>query len=572
MKSSTTKTSFTPHGGGIRGADVRRQSSLFEGRFGRMFRELPAAVHPKEALLKLGEVMTADPDKADDDPKKPKAALETAAHIQDNEENAGIDAGYTYFGQFIDHDITFDPASSLMQQNDPESLVDFRTPRLDLDSLYGRGPADQPYLYLGDKFRLGKPLLALNKPTPSRDLPRYHEPGDAPFPNSANPARALIGDKRNDENVIVSQLHGTFLQLHNRLVDDLKSENAKFDDVQRMVRWHYQYIVLNDFLPRICGKELIDEILPHRLTSASAAEKKPKLQFFHWHNTPFMPIEFSVAAYRFGHSMVRPIYRLNTELKGGDNPDKATPVEKLRGLEGRFFIFAGVAQRALNGFGEFPSQWAIDWSLFFDIDGSGAKGDKQRAQPAYKIDTSLVNPLGFLPEFSTVVPLVPPLTIEQMQAKQAKADDPANLAARNLLRGLSLQMPSGQAVARAMGLEVIADKDLKVGKAIVNEWKKAESITKIDSSFADNAPLWYYVLAEAQHHWFKRADMAGSKGDEEPVTLGPVGGRIVAETLIGLVYGDGHSYLQQDPNWEPLIGGRNVTMGQLIKYALTGVK
>ena len=119
---------------------------------------------------------------------------------------------------------------------------------------------------------------------------------------------------------------------------------------------------------------------------------------------------------------------------------------------------------------------------------------------------------------------------------------------------------------------VIADNDLKVGKAIVDEWKKAESITTIDASFADNAPLWYYVLAEAQHYWFKRASKAGSKGDEEPVTLGPVGGRIVAETLIGLVYGDGHSYLQQDPNWEPLIGGRNVTMGKLIKYALTGDK
>ena len=573
MKSSSAKTSFTPHGGGIRGADVRRQSSLFEGRFGRMFRELPAAVHPKDALLKLGKEMTADAEGAEDTPPKPKAAPETPNHIQDDEENTGIDAGYTYLGQFIDHDITFDPASSLMQQNDPEALVDFRTPRLDLDSLYGRGPAEQPYLYLGDKFRLGKPLLALNKTTPSRDLPRYHEPGDVPFPNSANPARALIGDKRNDENVIVSQLHGTFLQLHNRLVDDLKAKGAKFDDVQRMVRWHYQYIVLNDFLPRICGKELIDEILPHRLSSASAMEKKPKLQFFHWHNAPFMPIEFSVAAYRFGHSMVRPIYRLNTELNAGDNPLAATSDEIARGLEGRFFIFAGVAQRALNGFGEFPSQWAIDWSLFFDTDGSGKKGGKERAQPSYKIDTSLVNPLGFLPEFSNIMPLVPPLSIPQMQASPLDGvNDPANLAARNLLRGLSLQLPSGQVVARAMGLPVIADKDLKVGKAIVNEWKEAKSITTIDASFVDNAPLWYYILAEAQHYWFQRASKIGSKGNEEPVTLGPVGGHIVAETLIGLVYGDGHSYLQQDPNWVPLIGGRNVTMGQLIKYALTGVK
>ena len=135
-----------------------------------------------------------------------------------------------------------------------------------------------------------------------------------------------------------------------------------------------------------------------------------------------------------------------------------------------------------------------------------------------------------------------------------------------------MQMPSGQAVARAMGLPVIHDKDLKVGKAIVSEWKAAASITEIHKSFAHNAPLWYYILAEAQHEWFKRAAKAGSMGDKEPVTLGPVGGRIVAETLIGLAWGDGHSYLQQDPNWEPLIGGRHVTMGRLIKYALTGAK
>jgi hypothetical protein len=151
-------------------------------------------------------------------------------------------------------------------------------------------------------------------------------------------------------------------------------------------------------------------------------------------------------------------------------------------------------------------------------------------------------------------------------------NDPANLAARNLLRGLSLQMPSGQAVARVMGLNVIQDRDLKVGKAIVDEWKTAKPIVDIDKSFADNAPLWYYILAEAQHYWFKRASKPGSQGDNEPVTLGPMGGRIVAETLIGLVYGDGHSYLQQDPNWEPVIGGRHLTMGQLIKYALTGTK
>lgn len=570
MKSNNTSSAKSPHGGGLRGLEMRRQSSLFEGRFGRMFRELPEAVHTRDALKKLGMAMTADPEHIVVEGKKfPIAAKENTKHIQDDEENSGIEAGYTYLGQFIDHDITFDPVSSLMQQNDPDSLVDYRTPRLDLDNLYGRGPADQPYLYFKDnknkceKLRLGAPLTFGAKKSASRDLPRFldHLNGD-------KPSRALIGDKRNDENVIVSQLHGVFMQFHNRLVDDMP-EGTSFEEIQRLMRWHYQFLVLNDFLPRMCGKNLIDQLLPNRMKSKPVAEKKPKLDFFHWRNDPFMPLEFSVAAFRFGHSMVRPIYRLNTELKGGDNPNEATQVEKKRGLDGRFFIFAGVSQRALNGFGEFPKEWAIDWSLFFDIGGSGKMGGKSRAQPSYKIDTSLVNPLGFLPEFSIIKKLKSPLTVEQMQGTGVNPDkDPANLAVRNLWRGLALKMPSGQDVARAMGLEPIADGDLKFGKAIVAEWERAESVVEIDPSFKGNAPLWYYILAEAQHEWFKRAKKSTSKGEEEPATLGPVGGRIVAETLIGLVVGDGHSYLKQNPNWNPRVGGTKLTMGGFVEYAL----
>jgi hypothetical protein len=365
MKSSAEKHASSPHGGGIRGADAQRQSSLFEGRFGRIFRELPAAIHDRAALIRLGLAMTADPEGIEDDPPLPKSAPESPEHIQDDEENPGIDAGYTYLGQFIDHDITFDPSSSLMQQNDPESLVDFRTPRLDLDSVYGRGPADQPYMFLGRKFRLGKPLFAFNTKTSARDLPRFHDPE-----NPKEPARALI---------------------------------------------------------------------------------------------------------------------------------------------------------------------------------------------------------DFLPEFSTTVPFKPPLTFDNLHGKPIDpVREPANLAARNLLRGLSMRMPSGQSVARAMGLPVIDDAELRIGKAIVEELRDAPLLIDIDPSFADNAPLWYYVLAEAQHEWLKRATAPGGKGDLEPATLGPMGGRIVAETLIGMVWGDGHSYLQQDPNWQPIIGGRSVTMGHLLKYALTG--
>jgi hypothetical protein len=551
------------HGGGVRGDTMRRRSSLFEGRFGRIFRNLPPASWPESALRELGERMTAEPERDDQNHALPAAAPEDDDHIiQDDEENYGIPAGYTYFGQFIDHDITFDPASSMQKQNDPDALVDFRTPRLDLDSMYGRGPDDQPYLYSGNAFRLGRPLTEGSVPSARRDLPRFADPMD---PGSAK--RALIGDKRNDENVIVSQFHATWMQFHNKIA--AANTDWKFAQVQQVVRWHYQWLVLNDFLVKICGEDLVDELLPHRLEDAPAELKEPKLHFFHYRHDPFMPIEFSAAAYRFGHSMVRPIYRLNTVLNGGDNPLSATPDEIRRGLDGRFFIFAGVQNRGLNGFDTFPSQWAIDWSLFFDTGQGNQKAGKERVQPSYKIDTSLVNPLGFLPEFSNIAAAQPPLTIDALQAEPLHPNsDPGNLATRNLLRGMALQLPSGQAVADAMGVPRVPEDKLWVGKAIVGELDAGEPLHKIHRSFKGNAPLWYYILAETQYEWLKRTEDSDVPPNEVPLRLGTVGARIVAETLIGLVAGDGTSYLRQAPNWRPEVDGvRLDTVGALLEYA-----
>ena len=561
---SAKKRQPAAHGGGVRGDNSVPRSSQFEGRFGRMFRSLPSAEWPKKALLDLGLAMTADPEHLDTDKNAPTAAFEADdKRIQDDEENVAIAAGYTYLGQFIDHDITFDPASSLQQQNDPDALIDFRTPRLDLDSLYGRGPGDQPWMYLGKKFRLGRPLFENKKASKARDLPRF----DDPINKGAK--RALIGDKRNDENVIVAQLHSAMLQFHNKLVD--KHPDDAFDRVQQRVRWHYQWIVVNDFLKTICGEEVVENILPDFGKNKPIWKLKPNLSIFKWRNDPFMPIEFSAAAYRFGHSMVRPIYRLNTELNGGDNPDMATPEEQKRGLAGRFFIFAGVQKRGLNGFDEFPQQWAIDWSLFFDIGGSINNVGKKRVQPAYKIDTSLVNPMGFLPEFSKPPqPLVPPFSVRQLQSIAVDPDgDPSNLAQRNLLRGLAMGLPSGQSVALALGVDPIEDSELRVGKAVTGDLPNNPLLTSFDkenNSFKGNAPLWYYVLAEAQVEWAKRATAKGSKGNEEPIRLGTVGGRIVAETIIGLIWGDGHSYLRQAPNWKP---DTIRSMGDLIHFALS---
>lgn len=504
------------HHGEVRGAEDARRSQQFEGRFGRLFRSLPPASFSQEALAALGAAMTSPPEDAPTPETQP-----------DSEENTGISAGYTYLGQFIDHDLTFDPASSLMKQNDPDALTDFRTPRFDLDNLYGRGPDDQPYLYEADglHMQLGRQLTGNPGDPNARDLPRHTSLG-------GGAARALIGDPRNDENVIVAQLQATMLRFHNRMADE--NPGASFEEVQRIVRWHYQYVVLHDFLPTIVGDDMVFEILPHLRSGRSILSDPPQLRFYKWRNSPFIPVEFSVAAYRFGHSMVRPIYRLNTTL-GKDPPPPDDPAN------GRVPIFDPQGDKAsLTGFQEFPSIWAIDWSLFFKMTDAPPALGVHRLQRAYKIDTSLVNPLGSLPASIAV--------------------NPSSLPQRNLLRGLRLGLPSGQDVARAMGIEPLSDDKLMVGKATSDDPPVAKSIVDLPqfgAEFAGRAPLWYYVLAEAQQQF---------KTNDTPIRLGTVGGRIVAETIIGLLLGDSHSFLAQDPVWTPV--KRDFRMADLIQIAI----
>src|SRR5579864_5489801 len=423
-----------PHGA-LRGLDSTLHSHSNEGFFGRMFRTLPAARFSEKALMDLGAKMTAA--------FEPTPTPETEA---DPEENTGISAGYTYFGQFIDHDLTFDPASSLQKQNDPDALVDFRTPKFDLDNLYGRGPSDQPYLYRDDGLHmlLGKKLTGNDKDPNTRGVPRNS-------PDGTDPARALIGDPRNDENVIVSNLQASFLRFHNRVVDFLAARDGKapvFSDAQRLVRWHYQWAVLHDFLPTIIGENTVKAILPHLASGTNPLEDPPDLRFYHLTagTEAYMPVEFSVAAYRFGHSMIRPIYRINL------NHD-------------RIMIFAKEPP-SLVGFNDFPADLAVDWSLFFKMPESGKDLTPGRVQPAYKPDTSLVNPLGALPA-------------------SVASDPPPALAARNLLRSLRMGLPSGQAVAKHMGFPVIPDNKLIVGKASADpaDQKENVSVDKVSPEF-----------------------------------------------------------------------------------------
>ncbi len=490
------------HGADVpRGLQLAPRSVLHEGRFGRLFRNLPPLRVSDDALVALAASMLEPPDEErSGSPAEPSEGQATgyppqpAQPQEDPFENPEMPAGYTYLGQFIDHDITFDPVSSLQRQNDPDALVDFRTPRFDLDSLYGAGPADAPFLY--ERADSTKLLVGRNAGG-DLDLPR----------NAEN--RALIGDPRNDENVIVSQLHLLFLRFHNKVVDQLVSsgwaagDEETFEEAQRVVRWHYQWIVVHDFLERIIDPAVIASIfVPQDVvvdgSQPPSTRRSIKLVLYGWQRSPFMPIEFSVAAYRFGHSMIRPDYFLNADL-GTEFPIFTPEVDPAPTAD-------------LRGFKLLPDGWTIDWSFFFDL-------GTENLQLAHRIDSKLAEPLRTLP-----------------------ALDPAALAERNLIRGSRLGLPSGQRVARTMGLDPASDDELE--------------LVGISEEFRGQAPLWFYVLKEAELR------QTGER-------LGPVGGRIVAEVLCGLLEGDPLSYINVEPNWMP--GGLpgidgSVTMPDIVRF------
>ena len=554
------------HGRVERGLDAVARKSEGFGRFGRMFPELaPARFFAKredeqKLMAELGKTMV---------PKIP----DEGAPIDEKEpldENPSITAGYTYFGQFIDHDITFDTASNLDRDNDPSAVEDFRTARLDLDSVYGRGPTDQPYLYNSDfTIKLGADKTPGYFGTDGKkrfDVQRAPLEGDEM--ESKDPSdcrRAIIGDPRNDENNIVVQIHSLWQRFHNKIMaqlalptveagntrDGITGEGA-FNTAQRQVRWHYQWVVLNDFLKRVVGEKMFRAVYNNG---------DPILKFYKPDeaNYPFMPVEFSVAAYRFGHSMVRPSYSLSAEI----------PHMKTKLLD-RLAVFAPdfscEDKTSLNGFRPLPEAWGIDWSFYLPgltkADNSDLPTDTNdlkfskfiRPQPAYRIDTMLVNPLAKLPDHQ------PPKDPSDPDGKNISDEAKArmSLPTLNLLRGLALGLPSGQAVARRMRAKhVLTDSELWeiTGNLIKpgDSTQRSEFFRHYQTQLHENAPLWYYILREAE-----LCDQIDTVVDEKTVKLGgghlgEVGGRIVAEVLIGLVLADDQSYLVQNPLWKPTV-------------------
>jgi Animal haem peroxidase len=492
-----------------RGLLATRRSPSFEGKFGRMFRALHPAFDPDdESLQPIFEELAAKMVNEFDPPKDGK-----------DDEESGIPALYTYLGQFIDHDITFDPASSLQKANDPDALVDFRTPAFDLDNVYGRGPDDQPYMYQqadNRLFQIGKQKLSGGKDQNAFDL------------NRGENGRALIGDPRNDENTIVSQFQGLLLRFHNRFVQD--NPDLSFADVQREVRFHYQFVVLNDFLPRIVHSDVLTAL------RTNGRFDQDKLKFYRPKNAPFLPVEFSVAAYRLGHSMVRPGYRLN------DNDQTLLPI---------FPTPAHSLPNGLTGFRPVDPTFGIDWGRFIDIDTRDYDGDatiqKNRLQFAYRIDTSLVNVLMQLP------PVI--------------AQNPSSLAARNLIRGWRMGLPSGQAVAHRMGVTPLQDSEIHLGPGL-ESGLPADTIANVaGGKFNGKCPLWTYILAEAMLHMQPVKIPVVQDVTIQTPRLGPVGGRIVAEVFLGLMFGDAHSMLRQEPEWQPK-AGPGFALKDFVNFAL----
>lgn len=445
--------------------------------FGRMFPKLPpfARASPAltEALLHFarpGGVLDA----GDDLSAGPVALITNPALNVNNPNHPSHTAGTTFMGQFLDHDVTFDVGSPLGVPTDPSRAKNGRTPKLDLDSVYGAGPVESSQLYdPADKAK-----LKVESGGRFEDLPRSAD------------MTAVIADPRNDEHLILAGIQCAFLKFHNRAVDTVRGPGRgwprDFAAARELTTWHYQWILVNEILPQFVGQAMVDDVLANGR------------RFFRPTGGAVMPVEFQGAAYRFGHSMVRPSYRANMAGNADGSPFFG-------------FIFDPTAAPKpdpddLVGGHRAPRRF-VGWQTFFDFGDGQVKANKL-------IDTRLSTPLFNLP-LSAI----------------ATGDNPTVLAQRTLLRHVTWSMPSGQAIAREMGAAPLAAGDLP---------ELAGYGLGLDAS----TPLWYYILKEAALV-------------ERGLRLGAVGGRIVAEVFIGLLQLDEGSYFNARPRWRPTLPTRS---------------
>jgi len=446
--------------------------------------------------------------------------------------NSQIPAGFTYLGQFVDHDLTFDKTTVMLGENvSPAQLLQARSPSLDLDSLYGAGPADpeSAKFYSDDRhLKMGKTLAEAGIPAHDGfDLPR------GAGNTQAKKRKAIIPDPRNDENLAVAQTHLALMRFHNRVVDTLSSSvpaAQRFVTAREIVTKHYQWMIRTDYLPRICAAAPVNNVFNQGRKAFEVGVPAT--------DVPTMPIEFSVAAFRLEHSMIRRAYNWNGIFDfGGGSLDL-------------LFTFSAGSSTLGGGF-RLPSTWIADWRRLYDFGEANKPGLKVPANQfnkAMRIDTSLSTPLRNLPAASFGGPNVP-------------FDDPrANLAFRNLTRARMVKLATGQQMVtflRSKGVNVN-----KLTKAEIRDGKNGADLSLLTQAqreaFLKDTPLWFYILREAE--------LGGGK-------LRGVGARIVAETIHRAMEGSTHSIVR-DPTWKPTLGPDQNTfrMVDLLLFAFEGRK
>ncbi len=446
-------------------------------RFGRMLPELPALYTDPRHLAAIGD--------------KNGPLRSTGPAKKTN----SIPAGLIFFGQFVDHDVTLDLTSSFARLDSPEATTNFRTPTLDLDCVYGDGPEGSPYLYWHGRSGVDAAFNGVKLLT-GADMPGATPEMQSDLARSAH-GRAIIGDPRNDENRIISQLQLAMIRFSNRVADHIHSTTgdgggALFEAVRRVVTWHYQWTVVNDFLRHICGNVLIDNILG---TGRRLYEPEDCDYGEGYGNQPFIPVEFSVAAYRFGHSMIP--QRIQTQA---GKPS--------------FEVFGPKLGQGFAPLADLDA--VVHWPDVLDLSLPGT-------DRADKLDAKLAADLLDLPFVG--------------------AADVKSLATRNLLRGQAFRLPSGEAIAAAAGRPP-AEISAVTAKARILAASATPAAT-LDAG----TPFWLYLIVEAGEIGRESAPGHFDKGEG----LGPVGGRVVAETLIGLMELDPHSYLGSNRAWSPAL-------------------
>ncbi|GAA1018075.1 myeloperoxidase [Acrocarpospora pleiomorpha] len=438
----------------------------------------------------------------------------------DSQPDSVIPAGYTYLGQKIDHDVTMDLTSgSLNSKITVEELLQGRSPALDLDSLYGLGPAhpDSAGFYASDGVRLlmGKNIAGGDMPAlDDFDLPRREVP-------VAGRGTALIPDHRNDENLAVAQIHLAFIRFHNKVVADLAGAGTPsvtlFETARELVVKHYQWMIRHDYLPRIVDPGIVDDVFKYGRRFFETSATQPG-------DTPTMPVEFSMAAFRFGHSMVRDRYEWNSVF----NSDPTAPRHRAQATLQQLFRFSGTGgDRTFDV--SLPSDWIADYCRLFDLTTVPGADAAFRRSPAEfnfakRIDTLVVDFLRRLP----------PATFGAA-AGVSVSDRERNLAFRNLMRANTVGLASGRRAAALLEVEALDDKQILVGSGGADLAGLSEADQR---ALVANTPLWFYILREAE--------INGGR-------LTGVGGRIVAEVFHRAMEGSRHSIVRE-PSWRPTLG------------------